>query len=198
MYLWICDIVENRMDIKSTVIRDRRVENLLIKKGYELSDCKIFYCSVKGWLFDLCILFISLMVISLYLIPYHYLYIYPISFGIFANFSYLIFAYLNNSFVLTAHELIIINPNLPFVRFTKFGLENISRINIGNSRVKYINWLFLQYSGNYIQVFFKNKSKKYYCTSFSLDAFDEHYTQKAIDSVYDTLKQKQITTNIYS
>ncbi|UZR99884.1 hypothetical protein [Chondrinema litorale] len=184
------------MDISIAVIKDRRIEQILEKNGYNIKQVKIYYSPFSGWLVDLLILFILQLVIAIYLLPYKYIYFYSTYFALYIIASYLISAFLNNSFVTTKTELIVINPNFPFQKFTSYSTINIQQVSIGNSKWKYLNWLFLQFSGNYIQIVDKKKSTKYFCTSLALDAWDDNLAQRSVDSFLSHFQKMNVSTNL--
>lgn len=184
------------MDINIAVIKDRRIEPILEKKGYNIKQVKIYYSPFSSWLIDLLILFILQLVIAIYLLPYKYIYFYVTYFAFYVIVSYLFTAFLNNSFVTTKTELIVINPNFPFQKFITYKISDIKEVSVGSSKWKYLNWLFLQFSGNYIQIVDNKKSDRFFCTSLALNAWDDNLAQKSIDSFLGNFQQMNVSTNI--
>jgi len=107
--------------------------------------------------------------------------------------SYLIAAYRNNSFVLTPTELIVINPNFPFKKVSKFSLDEITRIKIDEKKSMIVR-LFAVLVDYYVAIEYKGISKCFFCIGLHPDAFDENFTEDTLDDLYYALKNKGVET----
>lgn len=94
----------------SAKLKDKRIDRILKKHGYTLSNCEIFYSPITVWLFLLP--FFLLTIISTVSYFFFYLiYLFPLYFLLYFMLGYLVVGYLNNSFVITENKLLVINPN---------------------------------------------------------------------------------------
>ncbi len=172
---------------------DKRVDKILVKNGYDLKNCEIFYSPITVVFYFLTLLFGSLFtgfIISNFseILPY-------LKFaGIYFVLVYLCGAYTNTSIAISDKELFFINPNFPFGVFQKYDFNKIENIRIAKSKNVYWFWVFGTLSGNFIEI--KTDStieyKLFYCTNLNMDTFDENMTDRTIDDLHYTLKQKGI------
>jgi hypothetical protein len=107
---------------------------------------------------------------------------------------YFVCAYLNNSFALSDTELIIINPNFPFQNLTKYRFEQISSIHISET-ANFFLFTFLLFEQNYVKVNGLNPSKKHYCVSLNVDAYDENFTELTMNDFHDDLKTRGLSVD---
>ena len=178
----------------SDEIKDRRVDKYLDKKGYNLAECEIFYSPISiylFYLFYLLLLTLSAIPIELYFKIYNFKH--PYCFLIYFIVQYLVLAYLNNSYVIAQQKLIVINPNFPFQKMKVYEFGEIDKIKIDNSwPVFLITWIFLIFSSNYIEVYSRNKVRRFYSIFLAVDSFDENLTEKTLDDFSNALSKNGI------
>jgi hypothetical protein len=167
----------------SAKTKDKRVDKILIKHGY--NNCEIFYSPIFFLDYFVYFLVISLP-ITYQVINYWYYLPGYIAIG------YLISAYLNNCFVITGKELLVINPNFPFDKFNRYEIENIEKIKIDKNNGIYFLLVFLIIGNNYVQINSGGKRKKYYCSGLEIDAYDENLTEKTLDDFSFALSKNNI------
>ncbi|UZR98854.1 hypothetical protein [Chondrinema litorale] len=176
----------------SAKLKDKRVDKILIKHGYQPNSCQIFYSPIKYWRFTVILALITVIPFIGLGLKYFYLIIdfkYFILGYLFI--SFLIWRRMNNTIVLTEGQLLIINPNPPFRKFIKYDLAKINKVKLAGSKLKFILWLFLS-SGNYIEITSNNKNHRYFCIALKLDTYDENFTKKTLDDLHHTLRNKNL------
>lgn len=165
-------------------IKDKRVDKQLKKNGFD--HFTLFYSPISFWVVILvgiilsgAGLFYSILASEYIILIIPYLFI-----------SYLVNAYLNNSFALTGDKLIVINPNFPFRKFKSYNRQEIKKITIDKIRMPWFLY-FAAFGKNYVQIETKeNASVKYYCINLEEDAYDENWTDETLDTFNSTLKDK--------
>jgi hypothetical protein len=175
----------------SAKTKDRRVDNILKKRGYDVAGCEIFYSPINIWLFFLGILFLVAIPFSWYLIRLAYML--PLYALLYFLVSYLIVAFLNNSFVLTATQLLIINPNFLFRKVISYDLKQISKIKIDSSKWLWLTVIFAHFGKNYVEIASENKTQRFYCTMLEVDAYDENLTEKTMDDFQASLLKHNLS-----
>ena len=172
--------------------KDPRVDKILLyRKGYSVHH--IFYSPIKIWLFFSFLL--MGMALPLTLVFIHEL-DEKIAFYIliYGSISYVVAAFLNNSFVLNGDSFLVVNPNLPFKRIKEFPIKEIHQIELGHNKWLYAARIFGPLGINYVEIRSRNRIERYYCAGLELDCFDENQTQLTLDDLYFTLKRKGIPT----
>jgi hypothetical protein len=164
-------------------LQDLRVDKMLKARGLDTSD--IYYSPIKSWVLfmviamGLCYWFIIPLALSKY---YSLVLIYLAP-------GYLFSGYLNHSFAITEDQLHVINPNFPFRQFKSYALRDIQRITLNKSKQKW-HYLLGIIGSNYISIQTADQSIKYFCVNLDVDAFDENWTEKTMDTFYSKLKEK--------
>jgi hypothetical protein len=176
----------------SAKIKDKRISKYLEKKGYNLAECEIFYSPITGFLFYLVIL----IAFTIPLWFYFPLLIskYPYFFLIYFIVQYLALAFLNNSYVISQHKLIVINPNFPFKKVKVYEFAEIDKIKIDDSGLALITWVLLIFYCNYIEIYTADKTQRFYSIFLEVDYFDENITEKTLDDFNTTLCKHNIVT----
>jgi len=166
--------------------KDKRVDRLAQKRGYTPGD--IFYSPISLWLsYYLLILFTASTTVGLFFIDYW------VECAIFLLGAYLAAAYLNNSFIVTFDQLIVVNTNFPFRRTKVYNISEIEDIHISKEGlVPGLLFAFFIGSGNYVQVNTLHKSKRFYCICLDIDCYDENNTEKTLDDFHFKLRVKGI------
>jgi hypothetical protein len=177
----------------SASLKDKRVDRVLEKLGYEAAACKIFYSPVMVWVYYLALLLATLIPLtSFYLVVL--MYRFPVYWVPYLLSGYLAAAYLNNSFVLAPDKLLVINPNPPFRRVVPFELENVRKVTIDRPKWLWLSTLFIFLGRNYVEISTDGKTERFYCASLELDAFDENLTEKTIDDFHFALEARNVPT----
>lgn len=177
----------------SAKTKDRRVDRVLEKLGYEATACEIFYSPVMVWVTYLMLFFMALLPVSLCLLAL--LYRFPVYGGLYFLLGYLMAAYLNNSVVLTQDKLIIINPNFPFRRSVIYDLAELRDVKIDQSKWLWSTFFIFAHSGsNYVEISTDDKTRRFYCTCLQVDAFDENLTEKTMDDLHFALEKRNVPT----
>jgi hypothetical protein len=179
----------------SAKLKDRRVNTVLKQNDYSLEDCTIYYSPIVGWLYYAGI-FVAFTYGMLLLLVYYAFVMFTMFFLIYFVICYLFCAFLNNSFVITSKELIVVNPNFPFRRFEKFDLNSIKKVILHDSGLILFSWIFLL-SSRYAIIHDEGKQRKFYCAYLERDAYDENITEKNLDDFEAHLKQLNIKTEMY-
>jgi hypothetical protein len=161
---------------------------MLRSKG--MIDADIYYSPIGTWLMLWLLLLPSLWwliyllastVYGFLLIPYLII-------------SYLLNAHHNNSFAFHRDKLIVLNPNFPFRHTTTIDVKDIKLITIDTGERKWIE-CFIVFGENYLLLETKDKTMKFYCSGLELDGFDENWTEKTIEVLDATLREKGISTD---
>jgi hypothetical protein len=178
----------------SAKLKDRRVDRILIYDDYNLEDCTIYYSPITGCFFYMGLLIVVLSV-YFFLIIYYILVNFAIFLLLYCFIGYLVCAFLNNSFIITSKELIVINPNFPFKRFEKYDLTTIQKVVLDDSGLILFSWIFLL-SSRYVCIIDELKQRKFYCAYLERDAYDENITEKNLDDFQAHLKKLSIKTEM--
>jgi hypothetical protein len=174
----------------SARLKDRRVDRVLAKQGYEAEQCEIFYSPITAWITYLAIL---LTIPLPFAIDYFsFLYRNFTYFCLYLLVGYLMGAYLNNSIVLTKNELVIVNPNFPFRHSVIYKLEEISYLKIDQSKWLWPAFVFAHGGGNYVEISTGDTTRRFYCTCLQLDAYDENLTEKTMDDLRFALRERNV------
>jgi hypothetical protein len=110
-------------------------------------------------------------------------------------FFYLVSAYSNNTFAITADELVIVNPNYPFRKHSVIPLAAISYLHIGEYSPTWRK-LLLFLSNNYIDLTMGSDTSRYYCIGLEADAYDENLTEKTIEDFQNELEKRNVKVTI--
>jgi hypothetical protein len=182
------------VEMPSAKLKDRRVDKVLIQNDYNLEDCIIYYSPIVGLLYyaGIFVAFTSGMIL---LLVYYACVKFTMFFSFHLVIGYLLSAFLNNSFVITSKELIVINPNFPFKRFEKYDLNRIQKVVMDNSWLILFSWIFLL-SSRYVCIIDELKQRKFYCAYLERDAYDENITEKNLDDFQAHLKKLSIKTEM--
>ncbi len=164
----------------SLKLKSENVDKILLKKGYLLEECEIFYSPITSWLV---FLFMMLSItFPLLILGFEHLFftfgVYILSYFIMA---YIVMVYLDNTPVLVKNELIIINPYFPFRYFKSYQIEEIQKVKIDKSSSFFLSWLFLFFRINYVEIYANESNRRFYCSSLDLDSYDENWTEKTMD-----------------
>ena len=168
-------------------IKDKRVDKMLLARNVTGAD--IYYSPIAIWFLLLVILaginywLIFMLALSKY---------YPL-FLIYLAIGYVVSAYLNNSFALTQDTLIVVNPNFPFRQFKAYSLADIKQITIDKTKHRW-HYFFVIFSRNFVRIQTSQTSEKYFCVGLELDAFDENWTDKTMDTFHCKLIEKGVPT----
>lgn len=180
----------------SAEYKDRRVDNLLGKRGY--SPAKIFYSPIKVWIIGS---FIILLMILSFLIPVapkllpfintfkELIFCLVLVYGII---SYMVAASLNNSFIVQEEKFIVVNPNFPFKKVRIYPIQDIQQIKMSGAPWMSLAILFGPLGNNYIEVECSLGKTKYYCAGLDLDCFDENLTKLTLDDLHSELGKENI------
>ena len=164
--------------------KDFRVDKIAMRHGYSIYE--VFYSPIIIWIF-MTIYFLVLSISAFFQFLGEWYYIIP-----YLLFGYLISSYLNNSFVITEKELLIINPNFPFNSFERYSIDSIEKVKIDSNKWLYLLFSFLIFDNNYVKITSKDKTRVYYCIGLQFDAFDENFTEKTLDDFSASLSKKDI------
>lgn len=173
----------------SAKLKDKRVDRLLRQAGYEPEKCEIFYSPAKGIYFFLFWLAIFLIIQIGFIFLFWRYRVYLL---IYAVLTFLFAESLNNSFVLTEGQLVVIRPGFLFKRVKVYDLAAITKIKIDYSPMLWALVLFIGPSRNYVEVITENRTKRFYCISLEIDAFDENMTEKTIDNFHAALVKREV------
>jgi hypothetical protein len=179
----------------SAKLKDRRVDKILIENDYNLEECTIYYSPITGWFFYMGLL-IAVSSAYFFFIIYYVSINFAVFLALYCCLGYFICAFLNNSFIITSKELIVVNPNFPFRRFEKYDLNAIQKVVLDDSRLILLSWIFLL-SSRYVNVHDEVKQRKFYCAYLERDAYDENITEKNLDDFEAHLKQVGIKTEMH-
>lgn len=189
----------------SLQLKDKRIDKTLLKNGYDLKKCTIFYSPIKMYFIFLLMLFFAGGFYAFY--AFYFLYEFVALLTSFIGVIFIFLAYitislllvfkLNNSVVLTDDELVIINPNFPFKKISKYRFRDIIGVKIDNyKRFTFLTFIFLLFDSNFIQIKLKNQSKRYYCIFLNVDAFDENWTELTLDDLHYSLENKELNVEM--
>jgi hypothetical protein len=169
-------------------VKDKRVDKLLRREG--INNFTVFYSPISFWFFTLIIIVIScISVFYTFFFSEYIIVIVP-----YLIVSYLIAAYLNNSFSLASEKLVVINPNFPFRSFKSYDRQEIKKIIIDKIRFPWFK-IFSVFGKNHITIETKNGNRfKYYCVNLEEDTYDENWTNETIDSFNSLLQSKGYVT----
>lgn len=167
-------------------IKDNRVDREIIKLGFAPEACEIFYSPIAAWLWP--------HVMWLALFAYPLVAYFPISIPILLCWfciGYLLAAWQNCSFALTSRQMLAINPNFPFKKRVVCDFEAITSIRIDKSPTWH--WMFFPFliaRGKFLHIQTTTKAHTCYCAELRLDVYDENFTDKSLDDLYLSLKNK--------
>ncbi|WP_118976964.1 hypothetical protein [Taibaiella koreensis] len=172
-------------------LQDRRVERILKEKG--LQDAEVFHGPKKVlWLFLALVIVGGAGIIipffawaGWYVIPFPLLYLAA---------GFVISGRYFNSIAVTDKELIIINPNFLFRKYTAFPLDEIRLVVMG-SRPDRVATFFCLLACNYIEVGTDSDIRLFFCMGLDEhDGYgDEGFTEKTLEDLAYVLQRKNIT-----
>lgn len=168
-------------------IKDKRVDRVLRRAGYEPEKCEIFYSPPQDIYFFWLAMLLLLGFGSIYIVWY---YLKPILIYVLLAIPFA--EGLNNSFVITGSHLVVIRPGFLFKRVVVYELTAITKIKIDQSPMLWALVLFIGPSRNYIEVITDNQTKRFYCISLNLDAFGENTTEKTMDDFHAALIKHKV------
>ncbi|MDW3646389.1 MAG: hypothetical protein R8P61_04990 [Bacteroidia bacterium] len=170
-------------------LKDKRVDQLLLEKGIKSSQ--IFYSPILIWFV---FLFLVPGIIGLSLLGYFLFVGGPNVYlaGLFLLTSYLIAAYLNNSFAINGDKFYVINPNFPFQKLLEFELTKIHVVRIDKAKWGILFYLFGFFGRNYVEVETAKGRFRFFCSGLELDLFEENLTDLTLDDLWLSLEEKEI------
>ena len=174
-------------------LKDKEVDKMIAKRGYQHSE--IFYSPISSWFVTFLLFGVIIVPLIFCLISYLLSGGSPIILGIVVLYfliGYTFIALLNRSFAVTKDELLIINSHFPLQKIKPHPFREIKSVRISSNKLVYLLLPFLLGRPNYIEVKFKNDVKRYYCLFLDVDAFDENWTEKTLDDLKISLKDKGI------
>ncbi len=180
--------IDNQMFITgfSLKLKTKKVDKILLEKGYTLEECEIYYSPITSW-FVLIAMMLSFFIPFVFTDLLSYKYNFWMCILTYFIVGYFFIAYLNNIPVLVKNELIMINPYFPFRNFEVFQIEAIAMVKIDESSFLPA-WIFLVFKSNYLE----NYKKRFYCSSLQVDSFDENWTEKTMDDFKYSLLQNGV------
>ncbi len=168
-------------------VKDRRVDKMAQKMGYD--NYQVFYSPIVNSLVFATLMPMVIGGFSLFFLNLWYIYA-----SAYLLLMYLIAAYLNNSFIITGNELLVINPNFPFRRFKKHALANIQQVDIEQS------WGFssltLFNKTNNIIVTTSTGYYIYCCESLEEDYYDRDTVEHTLDDLEYSLRSKKVIVHM--
>lgn len=175
------------MIIPVTELRDKRVDQILLRKGYQ--DADIFYSPIGAWL----TLFTGIIGTALLSTGFILMFW---SLWLLLLLPYIFIAYLLNAwhcccFALVEGKCCVINANWPFQKFEVIELNDIESVTIDEQRSRWKSF-FTLLSSNYIEVKTAAGIKRYDCAYLQLDAFDENFTKQTIEDFQYALERSGI------
>lgn len=175
------------MIIPVTELSDKRVDRILLRKGYQ--DANIFYSPIGVWL----TLFTGFIGTALLSTGFILMFCSP---WLLLLLPYIFIAYLLNAwhcccFALVDGKCCIINPNWPFRSFEVIELDNIESVTIAERRTKWM-MCFTLFHSNYIEMKTENGKKRFYCAYLELDAYDENFTKQTIEDFQYALERSGV------
>ncbi len=169
---------------------DKRVDKALRKLGY--NDCEVFYSPlIVSLTYILMLLAATAGIFSPMLFSFGHYFVISAVLICYCCLYYLVSAYSNNSFALTAADLVIINPNFPFSKQTVIPLNTITDIRIGSHTPAWRKAL-LFLTGNYADIQTSKGLTRYYCIGLEADAYDENLIEKTIEDFEMALRKRGI------
>lgn len=174
----------------SAKLKDKRVDKILEKSGQNMAECTVFYSPIVGFwayfaIFIAVLIPFSLKIAGLILQYPRYVVLYLIV-------QYLALAYLNNSFVLTPKNLLVINPNFPFQHCTTYALDQVEKVTIDRSGFRWFSWILLIFTSHFTAISSRGATRRFYCMLLERDAFDENITEKNLDDFQAALTQQGV------
>ncbi|MEO1218759.1 MAG: hypothetical protein AAFY45_34825 [Bacteroidota bacterium] len=170
-------------------LRDKRVDHILSEK--DIKPSQIFYSPILIWLV---FLFIVPGILGLSLMGY-FLFFGALNVylaGLFLAISYLIAAYLNNSFAINGDKFYVINPNFPFRTFLEFEFTKIYVVRINKAKWGLLFYLFGFFGRNYVEVETAKGKFRFFCSGLELDVFEENLTDLSLNDLWSSLEEKEI------
>jgi hypothetical protein len=170
-------------------IKDKRIDREIIKLGHIPGECEICYSPIAAWLWPSMLLWATVG-LSLYPMVLHS----PVAIMVVLCWfclGYLLAARLNCSFVLTPRQMLAINPNFPFKKRIVCNFEDVKSIRIAKSPSWHRVFIpFLIAGSKFVQIRTVTQTHTCYCVELRLDAFDENFTEKSLDDLHVSLKNK--------
>lgn len=165
-------------------LKDKRVDRMLNARGLHGAD--IYYSPIQSWLIMLLLVLTPVVFIGVGL---SWALWYGAAVVVYLLLSYLANARLYNSIALKDDRLIIVNPNFSCRQVVLYDKQSITRIVIAEYKGRqWLGWL-LVFKGNYLQIECEGGVYIYHCSGLELDAFDENWTEKTIDTLADKLTE---------
>lgn len=167
-------------------VRDKRVDRILSRKGYQ--DANIFYSPIEAWVTLFSGLVGTVLLTGLIVMLW--------SPWLLLLLPYIFIAYLLNArqcccFALVEGKCCVINPNWPFRKFVVIELSEVESVILDEQRSGWKS-LFTLSSSNYIEVRTAAGVKRFYCAYLQLDAFDENFTKQTIEDFQYALERAGI------
>lgn len=173
-------------------IKDKRIDREVIKLGHSPEECEMFYSPIAVWLMHL-----GLLLTMVGLLTYPMVMHSPVAILVVLCWfclGYLFSARLNYSFVLTPRQILAINPNFPFRKRIVCDFKDITCIRIARPPFRHrVLILFMIAGGKFVQIHTNTQVHTCYCIELRLDALDENFTDKSLDDLYVSLKNKGLS-----
>jgi len=163
-------------------VRDKRVDRILRRKGYQ--DANIFYSPIEAWVTLFTGLVGTVLLTGLIVMFW--------SSWLLLLLPYIFIAYLLNArqcccFALVDGKFCVINANWPFRKFRQIALNQIESVTINERRMKWM-MLFTLPRSNYIELKTEKGRERFYCAYLELDAYDENFTKQTIEDLQYALE----------
>ena len=170
-------------------IKDKRIDRAIIHLGLIPDECEIYYSPIAVWLMHLGLL-LTLVGLLTYPVVMHSPVVILVVLCWFCL-GYLFSARLNYSFVLAPRQMLAINPNFPFKKCIVFDFEDIKSIRIARPPFGHrVLVPFMIAGGKFVQIRTSTQVHTCYCIELRLDALDENFTEKSLDDLHASLKNK--------
>lgn len=170
-------------------ITDKRIDREIIKLGFIPEECEIFYSPIAAWLWPSILLW-TMGALWTYPFVLHSRVAILVVLCWFCL-GYLLAARLNCSFVLTSRQMLAINPNFPFKKRIVCDFEDITGIRIAKSPSWHRVFMpFIIAGSKFVQIRTSTQVHTCYCVELGLDAMNTNFTEKPLDDLYVSLKNK--------
>lgn len=178
------------MDLRGTVkLRDKRIDKIARRLGY--TEFEVFSSPMVTWLLVICCIALSAFPLIIDVVSNTPVRIVFLLLLLYVCASYFAAAYANNSFVVTEHDIVVINPNPPFRQSQKFPVKDIIGMRMDSKNQTLLSLLRVS-GGNYVEIVTHAGINRFFCVCLETESFDENYTGKTMDDLYTALLQKGI------
>ncbi len=176
-------------------LKDKRIDKMLSSNGFAPENSNIFYSPLTYWVMVVGAICFGAVILSFQYPDYTSMLWYGVL--VYVSIGYLFVAYANNSFVLSNGKLIAINANAPFKQFISFNQEMVSKVEIGNSWLKYFIWLLGDFNCHYVAITSAGKRTKFLCVGLTTDdAYGQKWwTEQTLNDLNTCLNSNGVKTN---